>query len=434
MMRNTRLLLYVVLLLSVAACTEQDDAGDMVEMPVYIAIPAAGFSSPMDVGIDGNENRSTRAVGDPGSDDKFELPQYIYVYLVTVNDNNSSVTYGKFVVDKSDWKLSTAADNGNDHFQSRDGLYVYQGHLSMFLPANRQTGKVYVAACNVDLEQYGLKTTGFSSNNNIPEEVTFNCGEELSTNMKNLYSTPYNLKNADNEYYGTIQDFAGNVPHLDIVLYHTAAKVDVQWQIDEDCQGVREWKQTVKGTNGPTDDMGAGEDKDKVFFSYIEATNLPAERCPLFMPMNCTEGTGSFGLTLHGKEVETGGIHDGNKKDLFQIMPRQCKGQQYNGRSVIYVIPKRYRNSGDYFIGLRFLVNNYATTTSADCDDEDYALLLTEGDHATVGHHAHIRISDEDLPQEDGSPVYTPWLRAFVHVTKDNVGNLLRFNEESQYE
>lgn len=393
MMKNARLLLYVLLLFSVAACSDYDGTGDMdmVEMPVYIAIPAAGFSSPEDVGLDGQsaENRDTRAaVGDPGSDEDFELPHYIYMYMVATNDGESSVTYTKFSVSRSDWKLSTSDENSNDHFTARDGLYVYQGHLSMYLPAKRQQGKVYVAASNADLELHGLVTKDLTPAT-VAEQVTFNCSQALAAEMKNLYSTPYNLKNEDGEYYGTVKDFSGNVPHLDIVLYHTATKVDVQWQIDEDCQGVKEWQETN------TTDMSADADRDKVFFSGIEAYNLP-ERCPLFMPMNCTDGTKTFSVPLHDKD-------------------EGYKGQRYNGRSVIYVIPRRYAASGDYFVDLRMQVNNY---TAAD---------------PTLGHHAYIQIRDESLTQAEGSPTHTPWLRAFVHVTKDNVGNLVTLNDKKEH-
>lgn len=442
--RYIRQTLYVAAALVVAACSGHDDTPEeveMIEMPVNIAIPSDGFSSPVDVGIDGEpaEGGLTRAVvpGDPGTVETFELPRYIYLFLVTENQGTSEVTYRKFGINPQEWKLSTSADNKNDHFsaEARDGLYVYQGHLSLFVPREREKGRVYVAACNVDLEAYSLNTN-VTSADKIPEEVTFTCGGELRNNMKNLYSTPYNLKNKNGDYYGTIEDFAGNVPHLDIVLYHTATKFDVQWQIDEDCQGVKEWVQVAKDNNGDSDNM-CSEEGDKVFFSYIEACNIPKDGCPLFMPMNFTAGSGTFDLAFHGKEVATGGTHIDNENkertDYCQVMPKDSKGQQYNGRSVIYAIPQRYTNSGDYFLTLRLLVNNYTTASSPKSTDAGYKVLLRQEDHATAGHHAYIRIKDEDLATADGSPVFTPWVRAFIHVTKDNVGKLVKFNKEADY-
>lgn len=397
--RITHGLLAAALLLTIAACTDDHDTEmDMVEMPVYIAIPAAGFSSPMDVGVDGQaaEGRETRSPGDPGSEETFELPQYIYVYLVSTTGGVSTMNYSKFNVNKDEWKLSTADDNTNDHFEDekRNGLYVYQGHLSMSVPARREQGRVYVAASNVDLEPHGLKVRA-SNANNTPAEITFNCDAEFSPHLKNLYSTPYNLTNGKGEYYGTIQDYASNVPHLDIVLYHTATKLDVQWQIDEECQGVKEWKST-----NTTDMSAEGEETfenvdKKAFFSGIEICNLP-KTCPLFMPMNCTDVADTYAMPVHESGVEH-------------------KGKRYNGRSVVYVIPRRYKTSGDFFMSLRMRVNNYAPA-------------------ANEGHYAYIKIDDQDLTQAEGSPVHAPWLRAFVHVTKENVGNLVKLKAERQYE
>lgn len=397
-MKNAKRLLCLMMLFTTVACNDNGDVKmDMVEMPVTIAIPASGFSSPTDTGIDGEpaEGRETRAPGDPGTDEQFDLPQFIHVYLVTNNNGVSNATYTKFAVSKEDWKLVTADDNENDHFSGvmdKEGLYVYQGHLTMSLPAKREQGRVYIAACDADLERFGLNKT-IANPAQVPEQATIKAGKELSPHMKNLYSTPYNLLDAGGQYYGTIEDFAGKAPHLDIVLYHTATKVDVQWQIDEDCQGVKAWQETN------TTDMSAdGDDAGQVFFSGIELLNLP-ETCPLFRPMDCRAsvyGTASYTVPLHTDKPEQ-------------------KGQRYNGRSVVYAIPRRYPTNGfDYFMGIRMQANGYAA----------------EG----KGHHAYIQIQDEDMAQADGSPIYTPWLRAFVHVTKDNVGNLVQLNKERQYE
>lgn len=397
-MKNVKWILYILLLFSVAACKEDDELKmETVEMPVYIAIPAAGFSSPTDVGIDGEatEGRGTRAPSDPGTDEQFELPQFIHVYLKTTNGGVQNVNYTKFAVSKNDWKLSTGDDNENDHFQddARKDLYVYQGHLSMSVPAKREQGEVYIAACDVDLERYGLNKN-ITDPAQVTRQATLNCSAELNPHLKNLYSTPYNLTDKKTgKYYGIIQDFADQVPHLDIVLYHTATKVDVQWQIDEECQGVKPWADTN------STDMSAEDDAGRVYFSGIEVLNLPVT-CPLFRPMDCRPseyGTNSYAVPLHTNAAEH-------------------KGQRYNGRSVAYVIPRRYPTNGfDYFMGLRMQVNGYAA----------------EG----KGHHAYIQIKDEEITQTaDGSPVYTPWLRAFVHVTKDNVANLVTLNNERQYE
>ena len=73
-------------------------------------------------------------------------------------------------------------------------------------------------------------------------------------------------------------------------------------------------------------------------------------------------------------------------------------------------------------------MNNY---TTSKYEDGLYSSLLTEEDHATTGHHAQIKINKADLNatnSTDGSPVFTPWIRAMLHVKNEtDVGNIVKF-------
>ena len=127
---------------------------------------------------------------------------------------------------------------------------------------------------------------------------------------QNLYSSPYNLKNKDDKYYGTIKDYASNVPHIDMVLYHVATKIDLQWTIDEQFQGTKAWESVKKDKNGLDDTMrstkdNTSEDYNKVFFSFIEARLLPKEKLPIFKPMNVTSSSGTFDAAFLGEEKDT---------------------------------------------------------------------------------------------------------------------------------
>ena len=141
----------------VTSCSDDDSLAsrglETVEMPISISIPAEGFVNPTDVGIGNDEPASTlavtRALGDPGEAETFALPKFLYIYLVSTSSSNSTqVIFKKQEVKPEDWKLSTS---GN-HFSAKDGLYVYQGHLSINLPLNRKDGRVYVVASNLDLD------------------------------------------------------------------------------------------------------------------------------------------------------------------------------------------------------------------------------------------------------------------------------------------
>ena len=438
----------------VTSCSDDDSLAsrglETVEMPISISIPAEGFVNPTDVGIGDEESASTlavtRALGDPGEAETFALPKFLYIYLVSTSSSNSTqVIFKKQEVKPEDWKLSTSGDNTNNHFLAKDGLYVYQGHLSINLPLNRKEGRVYVVASNLDLDDSGTSTpkyklvtdvSSWSSYTDVEDKVTFTNQSDLRSNMQNLYSSPYNLENDEGNYYGSIKDYASNVPHIDMVLYHVATKVDLQWTIDEQFQGTKAWEQVEKTSNGSDDTMrstytSSDDAFNKVFFSYIEARLLPKENLPIFKPMNVTNATGTFDASFLGKEVDTGKKDSQERKEYYQVLPEEEKSGMYYGRKVIYVMPKLVTSSsgGYYDITLKILVNNY--TTSKENEDNSYSSLLTAQDHATTGHHAQIKINKADLNatnSTDGSPVFTPWIRAMLHVKNEtDVGNIVKF-------
>ena len=449
----------------VTSCSDDDSLAsrglETVEMPISISIPAEGFVNPTDVGI-GDEavtpaSATTRALGDPGTYEQFHLPRYLYIYLVSTSSSNSTqVIFKKQEVKSGDWKLSTSGGNTNEHFSAKDGLYVYQGHLSINLPLNRKEGRVYVVASNLDLDDsateknYNLVTdvSSWNSYTDVENGVTFTNQADLRNNMQNLYSSPYNLKNIEGNYYGTIKDYASNVPHIDMVLYHVATKVDLQWTIDEQFQGTKDWVQVEKKKNGSEDTMrstadNTSKDYNKVFFSFIEARLLPKEKLPIFKPMNVKSSSGSFDAAFLGEEKDTKNLQtytDANgktktRKEYYQVLPETEKSGMYYGRKVIYVMPKLVTlSSGDYYydITLKILVNNY--TTSKKNEDGTYTSLLTAEDHATTGHHAQIKIMKSALnkvPKDiEGYPIFTPWIRATIHVNSEtDVENIVKFTD-----
>ena len=309
-------------------------------------------------------------------------------------------------------------------------------------------------ASNLDLDDSGTSSPNYKlvtdvsswkSYTDVENGVTFTNQSSLRNNMQNLYSSPYNLKNNDGKYYGTIKDYASNVPHIDMVLYHVATKIDLQWTIDEQFQGTKEWKQVEKESNGSSDTMrsttdNTSKDYNKVFFSFIEARLLPKENLPIFKPMNVTNCTGTFDASFLGKEVDTGIKDSQKRKEYYQELPEEEKSGMYYGRKVIYVMPKLVPPSSEdedyyYDITLKILVNNY--TTSEKKEDGTYTSLLTAEDHATTGHHAQIKIKKSDLndaPKDiEGYPIFTPWIRATIHVnTVKDVENIVKFTNPVQ--
>lgn len=461
----------------VSSCSDDDSLAsrglETVEMPISISIPAEGFASPTDVGI-GDEaatpaladTRATRAFGDPGEAETFPLPQYLYIYLVSTSTTGTTqVIFKKEEVKSEDWKLSTSGDNTNDHFSSKDDLYVYQGHLSINLPLNRKEGRVYVAASPVEIDNIVTEVSSWTSMTDVEDKATFSSQSETRSNLQNIYSSPYNLTkkvNGTDVYYGTIEDYASNVPHIDMVLYHVATKVDLQWTIDDDVQGTSEWTfpasltQTSDdlnkdGTNDKTwsndKNMNNAANDGKAFFSLIQLRVLPRDKIRLFKPMGNYDRNSNYYLQFMGLRKDMGfkfnsknayyyNFNDGDES----INP----GTKWIGRSVLYIVPQLYSSSyyynsggdkwsktsksdynpGDdnYYLHLMILTNNY---TTCSMDGNTYS---TE-DHATHGHNTYIKIDSSKLQKgSDGKPVFAPWIRVSLHVTRDNVSKVLELN------
>ena len=505
----------------VTSCSDDDSLAsrglETVEMPISISIPAEGFVSPTDVGI-GNEavtpaSATTRAPGDPGTYEQFHLPQYIYLFLCNESTNGAkSVIYQKIEIPDneltSSWEKTVSGT---------DSIYTYKGNVSINLPLNRSKGKIYAAA-----SYKPLHTTNASSS--MPEDkdsnhLSFNCerpsefgdsnpreyinesktytddtyGTEdavkniifsnitLRNNMQDVYSTPYNKTDNKGDYYGTITDYASNVPNINIVLYHVATKVDVQWSIDEDYQGTADWAvPTVKSTGDPLGAYPAStsgstylpahkywtkyecetmvnskKETNKLFFSLVELRDLPKYGCFLFRPLETgrSSSLGSYKIRLIGSEttpqytvkdengnVKSGSVpaHDntpssptgayvasGGYNTYYYHLDEKDYGMKYHGRVVAYVTPKVYNiitgnePYANNFIKMRLLCNNYTTSTP------DGSSIYNE-DHATKGYNTYIRIE-----KPTGDKIFTPWIRVFIHVdTSQKAQNVMKITDE----
>ena len=507
----------------VSSCSDDDSLAsrglETVEMPISISIPAEGFVNPTDVGI-GEEGATpaladTRALGDPGTYEQFHLPRYIYLFLCNESTNGTkSVIYQKIEI--PDNELTSSWEKtvwGND------SIYTYKGNVSINLPLNRSKGKIYAAASYMPLH-----TTNASSS--MPEDgesnhLSFNCarpskfgdpnypreyinesktytddtyGTEdavkniifsnitLLNNMQDVYSTPYNKKDANGDYYGTITDYASNVPNINIVLYHVATKVDVQWSIHEDYQGTADWAvPTVKSNSNPPAPLDShpastsgstylpahtywtkhecetmvnskGE-TDKLFFSLVELRDLPKYGCFLFRPLETGNSNylSSYKICLIGSETTPQyTVKDGNGNvtqsgpvpshdntgayvtsdgynTYYYHLDESDYGKKYYGREVRYVIPKVYTltnndvATSDNHIKMRLLCNNYTTSTP-------HGSSIYNEDHASKGYNTYIKI---EKPTDDKNKIFTPWIRVFINVnTSQKAQNVMKITEE----
>lgn len=502
----------------VTSCSDEDSLAsrglETVEMPVSISIPAEGFVNPTDVGI-GDEAVTpalavTRALGDPGTYEQFHLPRYIYLFLCNESTNDTkSVIYQKIEIPDneltSSWEKTVSGT---------DSIYTYKGNVSINLPLNRRKGKIYAAASYIPLH-----TTNASSLENS-NHLSFNCerpsefgdsntreyinesktytgnyGTEdavkniifsnitLRNYMQDVYSTPYN-KMENGVYYGTITDYASNVPNINIVLYHVATKVDVQWSIDEHYQGTADWAVPTEKSKSPGEPLdlldastaengtylpahrywtkyecetmyGNKDETDKLFFSLVELRDLPKYGCFLFRPLETGSNSnlGSYKIRLIGSEttpqytvidgngnVKSGSVpkHDNTASSptgayvasegyntYYYHLDEKDYGMKYHGRVVAYVTPKVYTTEGtepdaDNFIKMRLLCNNYTTST------QDGSSIYNE-DHATKGYNTYVKISKPTT----GDKIFTPWIRVFINVdTPQKAQNVMKITDE----
>ena len=513
----------------VTSCSDDDSLAsrglETVEMPISISIPAEGFVSPTDVGI-GDEavtpaSATTRAPGDPGTYEQFHLPQYIYLFLCNESTNGTeSVIYQKIEIPDneltSSWEKTVSGT---------DSIYTYKGNVSINLPLNRSKGKIYAAASYMPLH-----TTNASSS--MPEDgesnhLSFNCdrpsqfgdpnyqreyinesktytdtyGTEdavkniifsnitLHNNMQDVYSTPYNKKDANGDYYGTITDYASNVPNINIVLYHVATKVDVQWSIDEDYQGTADWDvpteksknpgasldswdaETSGGTYLPAHSywtkyecdkmVNSNGEEDKLFFSLVELRDLPKYGCFLFRPLETGSNSNlsSYKIRLIGSETtpeytvkdENGNVksgpvpaHDnttsgsgptgayvasGGYNTYYYHLDEKDYGMKYYGRVVAYVTPKVYNitTAGTEPVADNF-IKMRLLCNNYTTSTPDGSSIYNE-DHATKGYNTYVKISKPTT----GDKIFTPWIRVFIKVdTPQKAQNVMKITEEPE--
>lgn len=511
----------------VTSCSDDDSLAsrglETVEMPISISIPAEGFVNPTDVGIGNDEPASTlavtRALGDPGTYEQFHLPQYIYLFLCNVStDNKESVIYQKIEIPDneltSSWEKTVSGT---------DSIYTYKGTVSINLPLNRSKGKIYAAASYIPLH-----TTNASSLENS-NHLSFNCAKPskfdnsnpreyinesktytdgtygtedavkniifsnitLRNNMQDVYSTPYNKTDNKGDYYGTITDYASNVPNINIVLYHVATKVDVQWSIDEHYQGTADWAvPTVKSKHNAGDPLdshlastsgstylpahsywtkyecetmvNSKNEKDKLFFSLVELRDLPKYGCFLFRPLETGYNSsnkehdylGTYKLRLSGSEItpkynvtdENGNVykgsvpeHDksdpptgayvasGGYKTYYYHLDESDYGKKYYGREVRYVIPKVYTLTSDDVAMSNNHIKMRLLCNNYTTSTIDGSSIYNE-DHATKGYNTYIRIA-----KPTGDKIYTPWIRVFINVdTSQKAQNVMKITDDPE--
>lgn len=291
----------LTLLALVASCSSDSSAdGDdrMVSMPIVLAIPASNAS----LTAEETHTKTTRAEGDPGTYEKFELPKYLYIYLINTPINGTETkprlpegmnpTNG-YSLKADKWTKTTTQDN------NKDSIYTYTDQIRIIIPENRKTGVVYAAMSTVPI------TVTYTGND--VADATFTLGSDAkdkeSEALKNLYSSPYNLKKND-QYYGIVSDYNSNSPYINMVLYHVASKLDLQWNVDASVQSsVKLSSITLTGLSSggylfkPLENTKATSTYDETF-SLDDGSQWYGRQATYVIPVKSTDGNYQFPMTL----------------------------------------------------------------------------------------------------------------------------------------
>ena len=370
-MRITYIILMAMAALLMAACNSHDDEGvpvQTVTMPIRLSIPAEGFS----------EHTRTTA-GDPGTFETFKLPQFLYVFLYSEYNDGTNVT-PTVIYKKIDLTAGSTNKDDKQTYVSKfwkkeayngDSLYTYNGDLSIDLPLQRTNGRVYVAASYFDLTSgnANLSTTNLTSENDI-KNVCFTVKDAaLRNSLQDLYSSPYNYK-INNEYYGTLKDYSSKVPHIDMVLYHVAARVDISWNVAADTEA-----ETL-------------ELQKQLRITFQEPRKNFQTQCLLFRPME--------------NVVESADPWPSSGYDLDELITMN-QGNHWYGRQVYYMIPYKFisTKSSSSSYNNRLIVNWRMVV------NEDYN---KDNDNATYGKNITIGV-----PWPDGN-VFVPSIRGVIRV------------------
>lgn len=218
-------LLALLALLTVLTACQHDDEPPVPTyedryVPLQISIPAS--------------EALKRSLGDPGSDARLPLPDYLYVYTAFTNESGGTVEvlYSEYEHIREHW----TAYGGNVY------VYKYTDQINLPLIDGATNAYCYIIASADDLSEYlpgdagnTQGDTDLPESRNSIENITLpmkaqSGGHAIS--LRDLYSS-YNA--GENVTNGAIpiEDYGQKQSEVKGTLYHVGAKVDIQWNFSE---------------------------------------------------------------------------------------------------------------------------------------------------------------------------------------------------------
>ena len=285
------LLALLALLTALTACQHDDEppvpAYEDRYVPLQISIPAS--------------EALKRSPGDPGSDARLPLPDYLYVYTAFTNESGGTVEvlYSEYEHIREHW---TAGDGGNVY------VYNYTDEINLPLIPDATIAYCYIIASADDLSEYlpgdagnTQSQTGLPESRNSIENITLpmkaqSGGHAIS--LRDLYSS-YNA--GENVTNGAIpiEEYGQKQSEVKGTLYHVAAKVDIQWNFTEEFH----------------------EQYPTAFVNSITLSGIPSKGY-LFKP---TQNTDTEGKTILSSDAPHPGVAVYGREDAYIWQPPQGK-------------------------------------------------------------------------------------------------------------
>ena len=262
-----------------------------------------------------------RVMGDPGTSEQFDLPKYVYIFVLKQEGDVWSVwRKEERTLTDADWKRTRY---GGQNATRGDSIFKYNEKIRYYLVGEKIKGRIYAICSNKKLTFY----PSFGSISNLDEVLGLKFStapDSIQENLHNIYSTPYNYERSGS-YYCSFDCMAGNTAVVDMLLYHVAAKVDIKWNVAEEKRIDR-----VTPANG-------------VRLTYMEARRLFNGNAYCFKPMCNTMA-----------ELPTSGYA------IKNIVTPTDEGLWWEGRSYFYTIPYTTEESGkeNYFPLQMLMVTN----------------------------------------------------------------------------
>lgn len=265
---------------------------------------------------------ATRTPGDPGTYEHLGFPAYLYVYAVGFTDDPDDPGSVIPVMDGTEEvnriSLSTDPSKWAHYYMTQDPPQTLNDSVYGSLQAvtfklsNAAITKIrfYVAASPTRLRhdghELGVKVGDddqVMTSTNTEDDVLklrFDVDDDLRPRLQDLYSSPYNYAPGgtyNNQYYYTIFNAQEAEGRITRIIYHVAAKVDVNWNVDPTRQA-------------------------DYRITHIEARRLKQKDCYLFRQ---TENTWTSPAD--------------DAVNYSQVIMHDDVGQQWYGRQYFYTIP-----------------------------------------------------------------------------------------------